>query len=492
VAYPYPSGKISPATTGDTAIYGFDISTHDIYGPNWKDLMTYCDNQWVSDFTYEGIRDYMASVSLAASGQPLVRSNRFLVLMGTADLETGTGQLQSVHLIEGENDLPLPEPGDWTIALLDASGRDLATHAFAPHELTRDDHDRDGPVTEAAASRPAVISEIVPWPVKAARVEIRNGRRVVDSRNASATRPSVQITWPTSGQQFKPGPISFRWTAKDADGDRLTFTVAYSNDQGKTWQVLATGIKGTEFETQTDLLPGGADCYLRVIATDGLLVGMDTTGPFYVPSGVPEVIITSPANGAVFYPAQMVSLVGSAYDNEDGQLSGASLQWQSSKDGVLGTGPIINTVDLSTGKHVITLQATDSDRAVGQATRSIEIKAGTDEEPLNLSVMPASLGVARFALQGPVTYRFSVRSSGEDVLKWSVSEKTGWMQLDSAGGSTPSEFRLTVDPSDLKPGTYQGTLTVQSADAQNSPVTVPVVLRVQALKAIYLPIVHRP
>jgi hypothetical protein len=218
---------------------------------------------------------------------------------------------------------------------------------------------------------------------------------------------------------------------------------------------------------------------------------MDTTGPFSVPTGVPEVTITSPAEGEVFYPAQMVTLAGSAYDSEDGQLDGASLQWRSSIDGLLGTGPIVNTVNLSTGQHVITLQATDTDELTGQATRNIEVKAGTAEEPLNLSVMPASLGVTRFVLQGPVTYRFSVRSSGEDVLEWSVAETTAWLRLDSTSGSTPSEFRLTVDPTGLEPGTYQGTLTVQSAGAQNSPVTVRVVLRVQALGATYLPFVPR-
>jgi hypothetical protein len=64
-SYPYPDGRISPALTGATALYGFDILNRAIYDPNWKDVMTYCQSEWVSDFTYEGIRAYLSSVGSA-------------------------------------------------------------------------------------------------------------------------------------------------------------------------------------------------------------------------------------------------------------------------------------------------------------------------------------------------------------------------------------------------------------------------------------------
>jgi hypothetical protein len=140
---------------------------------------------------------------------------------------------------------------------------------------------------------------------------------------------------------------------------------------------------------------------------------------------------------------------------------------------------------------VITLQATDSDESSGQATRTIEILEGTADEPLDLSVMPASLGVARFARQGPATYPFSLRSSGEQVLEWNAGEDAAWLRLDATSGSTPSDIQLTVDPTGLEPGTYRGALTVRSVDARNSPVTVPVVLQVEELCTIYLPVVQR-
>jgi hypothetical protein len=49
--YPYPDANLGPALTGPTAIYGFNIHTHDIYDPaEWKDLMGYCRPRWPSDY----------------------------------------------------------------------------------------------------------------------------------------------------------------------------------------------------------------------------------------------------------------------------------------------------------------------------------------------------------------------------------------------------------------------------------------------------------
>jgi chitinase len=77
---------------------------------------------------------------------------------------------------------------------------------------------------------------------------------------------------------------------------------------------------------------------------------------------------------------QLVSLYGTAYDLEDGALTGEALRWSSSLDGDLGTGEGISTVDLSTGRHVITLRVTDSDGMVGEATREIEVITGGLED----------------------------------------------------------------------------------------------------------------
>ncbi len=169
--YPYTTGRISPDLTGATAVYGFDITTRAIYPPSWKDVMTYCSNQWISDFTYEGIRGYLVGTGLQLAAPDSVTADDFLAVMGMADLESNTATLESVYQISQTATVPLPDPGDWTIALLDSGDNDLAVYPFQPDELTD---------AEESVGRPAVIAEFVPWDPGAVKVEIRIGDQVID------------------------------------------------------------------------------------------------------------------------------------------------------------------------------------------------------------------------------------------------------------------------------------------------------------------------
>jgi hypothetical protein len=480
-AYPHTSGRISPTTSGATAIYGFDIVNRTVYAPTWKDVMTYCSNQWISDFTYEGIRSYLASAG-DASPTGAAQAEDWLAVMGIAYLADNTGQLESVYLLAEPNQIAPPEPGDWTIALVDAGGADLATHPFSPDELTD---------AEESPRRPAVISEIVPWVEGAVRVEIRYGGQVIDARDRSANPPTVEVTSPAPGAQIQQAtPLVVDWTASDPDGDPLTFSILFSDTGGETWETLATGLSGESFEIDPDLLPGGQSSQVRVVASDGFNGASADSGVFFVPTHPPQVEILSPMEGGVFYPGQLVVLEGSAFDLEDGQLIGDRLEWSSSLDGPLGTGTYTDTVGLSTGQHVITLLATDYDAEQSQAQRTITVLAGDEPEPDLLEVAPTALGVLAAEGDPASNHELTVRNAGEGPLSWTATEDTGWLQLSSASGDTPSDLTLTVDPAGLAPGEHEAEIIVTSADATNSPVSVPVVLTVVGAPAynVYLPL----
>jgi hypothetical protein len=348
-AYPYTSGNISPATTGNTALYGFDVETRAVYGPTWKDVMTYCANQWVSDFTYEGIRTYLVGLGLMEEEQ-LVSASSFLVISGLAMMETNTVDLSEVYLINHEASVPLPIPGDWQIELLNSVGSTLASYPFAPDLLTDAEH---------SPGMPAVIAEVVPWVAGTTKVEIRYQKVVRASRSVSPNAPTVDLLTPASGTSLPPGPFTVTWAGADLDGDALTYSLLYSTD-GDGWQALATGLTTTSLELHTDQLPGGS-ASLRVIVSDGLLTGMDTHTGLTLPRHTPEADIILPNNGEVFQPTQPISLLGSGYDMEDGSLPESAFVWSSNLSGPLGTGSSLNVSDLTTGMHVITLKVTDSD-----------------------------------------------------------------------------------------------------------------------------------
>jgi hypothetical protein len=478
--YPYTGGRISPALTGNTAIYGFDITTHAIYPPSWKDVMTYCSNEWMSDFTYEGIRSYLVGVGMLAAEPAMVTATDFLAVVGTADLESHTASLENVYLLSQDNTLALPDPGDWTIALVGAANNDLATYPFAPDELTD---------AEDSPGTPAVIAEVVPWEPGTARVEIRYQGQVKATRSASAHAPSVNLVTPADGSQIPPGPFQVTWTGSDQDSDPLTYSLLYSNDGGATFQTLATNLTGNDLQLNTDQLPGGTG-QLRVVVSDGFLTGEDTNIRLGMPTHAPSVQIVTPNEGQVFYPTQQVSLEGSAYDLEDGTLGDGAFSWSSSIDGLLGNGQSLNTAELTTGAHVITLEVTDSDGMTSQAQRDIVIAEEDAPEAINMELSPFGVGVVVPLGSAAVQEPLSVRSTSETELDWTASEDIPWLSMDFAAGQSPSDLVLTIDPSHLPVGVYSGKITFSSLQAGNSPTEVNVTLQVTG-ETQFLPIIGK-
>lgn len=81
-------------------------------------------------------------------------------------------------------------------------------------------------------------------------------------------------------------------------------------------------------------------------------------------------------------------------------------------------------------------------------------------------------------------------SSSSGTLSWTAEAATQnggfWLFASTASGSTPGTLTATVKVAGLAPGTYQGTLTIQSASAGNSPLIVNVMLTVTPAPTIAL------
>src|SRR5262249_41538616 len=129
--FPYAEGRISPSLTGDNAIYGFDIVSRDIYGPDWKDMMTYCPFQWISDFTYEGLVDSYRSGGAALKIAGGAVTDRLLVV-GPIDPTNMSVQLQPLFVVPNADELKERIPGPYDIVLRDAGGAELARYPFTP------------------------------------------------------------------------------------------------------------------------------------------------------------------------------------------------------------------------------------------------------------------------------------------------------------------------------------------------------------------------
>ncbi|MBV9251211.1 MAG: hypothetical protein JO227_18415 [Acetobacteraceae bacterium] len=88
----------------------------------------------------------------------------------------------------------------------------------------------------------------------------------------------------------------------------------------------------------------------------------------------PLVSILNVADGKVV-SRQSAQFTGAAYDARDGMLPATRLRWTSDRDGVLDIGQHITTVrPLSTGAHVITLNATNSQGQVASKQMTVVAK----------------------------------------------------------------------------------------------------------------------
>ena len=153
-----------------------------------------------------------------------------------------------------------------------------------------------------------------------------------------------------SGSSDPEGPlVSFVWSE---GGVQLATGVSPSTTLGVGVHTITLTVTDSDGATDTD----------DVVVT----VGANTA---------PTASISAPQDGSVFQPGASVTLTGSGSDPEDGALTGASLAWDSSVDGALGTGASITTSGLSIGTHQLTLTAIDTGGLTGAASVTIRVNA---------------------------------------------------------------------------------------------------------------------
>ena len=106
--------------------------------------------------------------------------------------------------------------------------------------------------------------------------------------------------------------------------------------------------------------------------------GTGTANFTLVENQSPTADITAPADASSYDYGASITFTGTGTDPDEGALSGTSLSWQSSRDGVLGTGASLATSGLSVGAHTITLTAMDSNG--GSHSDSIQVTVNAPPE----------------------------------------------------------------------------------------------------------------
>jgi hypothetical protein len=450
-------GPVDPA-----AYYGFDIRHWEVITPTEAgDLMGYPQNLsppkplWPSFETYRMLFDSLpggagATATSSALASEVREASEVLAVAGVVLPGTNTGSIDQAYRVPDggisqqkkallAGSVSASSTAEYGLRQLNATGLLLREDAFDLPEV------EDGVGDE----RPYTL--LVPYDPATAFITLQRGGTELDRRTVSAASPTVQVLQPNGGERAE-NSLTVRWSASDADGDPLHFTVQYSADGGQTWQVLVLACAEQSL-TLDDVshLPGSDQALIRVIASDGVNTGSDTSDrTFAVARRPPQPFITEPLNGTRYQAGEAVLLTGGATDAEDAAVDSASLSWR--LDGqYLGSGRQAWAQGLAPGEHAIALMARDSDGQQGESHSSFGV------DPLRIPIgavphvdgscdddayaMAASLALAPYAdgAQATVkllrsgTYLYACFSG----LQLGDSGSTVGVRLDANGSADP-------------------------------------------------------
>jgi hypothetical protein len=493
--YPHESGFISSDSAGVTAFFGFDSGTGaarpygliplnlQVYGPHWRDVLTYCSPQWVSEYTTEGILDYVQShvtplgVRTAADTESAQQIDRLLVV-GTIDPTTGDTELAPLFVIPNAPNVEPRIPGPYAIVLRGAGGSELARYPFTPEEL------HSGPDDPNGSSGPPIdllsISELVPYVAGTVQVDVTGPWGTLATVTAGANAPAVTVTSPSAGQISDGDTLPVAWSASDVDGDPLVFNVQFSADGGSTWEMLAQGITGNSVAIPRANVASTTQGRVRVWVSDGIHTSSAESGGFFTTAlRNPQVTLLSPSSRAIVGANQTLSLEALAYSPNVGTLNRDQVVWSSSIDGALGSGETLGVTGLTSGVHSFTVTVNDGKGSASATVTDVLVVSDPSllpTPPVNLRVAPTPL--VFWPREGVSSHTLTVdNEGGTNSINWGALEFTPWLSVSPTTGSTPGQATVSVNGTGMAPGNYTANILFgTSASTQNRTVQVTMVI----------------
>jgi hypothetical protein len=256
---------------------GFDTVHKVAVTPSKNDMMSYCSppgsNIWISPFDYKKL--------IAGGLRPLARRSEFsaaapsdyVIVTGSANRDGKGGKINSIDRLTAFAGTEASDPtGNHCLQFSDVAGTILSSHCFTL-TFEAENHGQGGVHLPAEA-----FSIKVPFPAGATKIALVAGSTPLASVTRSAHAPAISITSPSGGAVWS-GRNTITWTASDADGDPLVYSVLTSPDNGSTWLPMETDLTATRFTFDTAEISAGNKTLFQVLASDGFNTTAATVGP---------------------------------------------------------------------------------------------------------------------------------------------------------------------------------------------------------------------
>ncbi len=504
--FPYGNTTTARAPIGvrgfDAGDAPFGIARAVLPANTWNDVMSYCVNQWISDYTYTAMYNFMqANPSQMApnqeNNQPQVGD--WLAVSGVINPAIPEGAFSLLKRLDSVINTPVVTPGAYRIRLFGAAMNQLSSQDFV--------------ATQFEESKGLSFALVVPFVSGARFIELSQVRDglVLALEPISANPPVVSNVALQGAPNPVNGVVTLTWIASDPDNDPLSFDVLYSVDNGASFQPAAAGIPTTSMQLDTSVLGGSTTARLRVVASDGVHTASADSAPFSMASKPPTPYILDPEDGKTVEYGQLVNFSGLALDAQDSLVPNASLQWLNASGAVLATGAAFSSDTLPVGANLIRLRATNSKGLSAEASVTVNVHDDLSLPGPTLIVSPHQVGwqinTGETTIQ---TAQISVSNSGGGTVNWTAADDAPWLSLDLTSGSIgtgdPQTVTLSANPASLADGvTHTAIVTITKPANGSDPeqvVTVLVTLSVgdvrsgpppaaPAIGKIYMPLVVR-
>jgi len=292
--YPFDNGQLSNA---DGLYGGFDVGDSvnglgmaALPGVVWHDVMTYCARQWLSSYTYTGIRqrlvdeDALPAGAVMGAGRPderfsgggekAVRKSpparrRLVQVVGRADFERGAGSIDYVlPLDDAAPSAPEPESGIG-LQTRDATGKVLERVAIGAIPVADEGH----------GSRRVLISAVIAVHPDAAGLDLLVAGEIVD-RFAAGGEPAVVSE---AEARSTDSGAELCWRTASGPAAAATYTVQISRNGGRTWETIGVGLRAPRVPLDEAMVKERRPVRVRVRASSGFAA---TETEFDYPAGL--------------------------------------------------------------------------------------------------------------------------------------------------------------------------------------------------------------
>jgi hypothetical protein len=495
-SFPYANAAIG---TGD--MWGFDvgdIGLNSDLGPRvypnntWRDMMSYCNNQWISDYTYEGIYDFLTTLQAAPATEvrPVRAGTDIIALFGTIYDDVDTAVFQVVGLWDSPGPYTPPAGGAYRMRLLDSGGNQLAAYDF------------EGDASDANPSNLG-FGVVVPFPLNTAEVELSrlSDGLVLGTHQISANAPTISNVELVSPPDPVTGTVTLQWQASDPDGDPLMFDVYYTDDDGASYTAYALALSTTSVQLDTNQMGGSSQARFRVTANDGTRLAEAESATFTLANKPPVVTILTPQDGLEVTYGTQVNFIAEVEDLE-GHVPDDQIFWYVNGAYTGLTGPNYTAYLLPVGVNEIEVWAFVSLFEFTVARVTVIVNDDLDYPGPLLGVGPDQISwqvaAGTTALQQST---LTISNIGGGSLNWTADEDASWLTLDANSGGTPGTLTLTADPTQVPEGVpMNATLTISGDNGQTVQLPVSLLVGITPVWGpnpdaydfgIYLPVIVR-